>query len=87
MCTWTALAAVAGGTLPPKLVDQPIGAERFVGVQQQHRQERPLFATDERDLVAVFESLRSGRGCGVHVRFEWRVRLGSNVHPSGLPGL
>ena len=60
------LGGSGGWTLPPKLVDQPIGAERFVGVQQQHRQERPLLATDERDLVAVFESLDRAEDAEVH---------------------
>ena len=40
--------------LAPQLVDQPVGAERLVGVQQQHRQQRPLAGTTDRhDTVAA----------------------------------
>ena len=41
-------------TLAPQLVDQPVAAERLAGVQEQHRQQRPLpGAADGHHAVAV----------------------------------
>src|SRR5215204_282996 len=54
--------------LPPELVDQPVGAECLVGVQQKQRQQCALLAPAERDRAALVESLKRAEDAEVHAR-------------------
>ena len=60
------LGGVRRWTLAPELVDQPVRAERLVGVQQQQRQQRPLLAPAERDRAALVEDLERAENAEVH---------------------
>ena len=54
------LHGLGGGgrrALSPKLVDQPVGAERLVGVQQKQSQQRALLASSQPDRAALIEGL------------------------------
>jgi hypothetical protein len=42
----------------PQLVDQPIAGDRFVGMEQQEREQRSLFRAAERDRTAVLDGLQ-----------------------------
>jgi hypothetical protein len=60
------LGGGCGRTLPPKLVDQLVGADRLVGVQQQQRQQRPLLAPTKRERAALVEDLERTEDAEVH---------------------
>ena len=45
--------ALAGGASPPDPVDQPVGRDRLVGMEQQEREQRPRSSATERDFGPV----------------------------------
>jgi hypothetical protein len=53
-------------TLAPQLVDQPIGGERLVGVQQQHRQQGTLLAATNRHDAPLVEGLNWAKYAEFH---------------------
>jgi hypothetical protein len=55
-----------GTTLTPQLVDQPIGRQRLVGMQQQQREQRALLAPAERHHTALIEDLERAEDAEVH---------------------
>jgi hypothetical protein len=55
-----------GRVLAPELLDQPVGAERLVGVQHQHGEQRTLLAPSERDFTALVEDLERSEDAEVH---------------------
>ena len=52
--------------LAPELLDQPVGAERLVGVQHEHGEQRALLAPSERDFAALVEDLERSEDAEVH---------------------
>jgi hypothetical protein len=63
---------------PPQLVDQPLRRDYLVGVQQQHRQQRPLLAPAQRQPAIVLDHLQRAEKPEIH-RVEptvprcWRI--------------
>ncbi len=49
--------AVLRRVLAPQLVDQPVGGNDLVGMQEEHREQRPRFATAEGELDAFVPHL------------------------------
>ena len=47
------LDGLGGGILAPQGLREPLGADRFVRVQQQHRQQRSALLAADRDRVTV----------------------------------
>jgi hypothetical protein len=52
--------------LSPQLVDQPVGADDLVGVQQQDGQERPLLTAAERERRPVLDNLQWPKHSELH---------------------
>ena len=67
MWTWTRLGSGCRRA-PPELVDQPVRAERLVGVEQKQGQQGALLAPAERDHAALVEGLERAKDAEVHAR-------------------
>ena len=59
-----------GRTLSPQLVDQPLRAQRLVGMQQQQREQGALLAPAERHHATVVEDLEGPEDAEIHFQFE-----------------
>ena len=61
------LAAVAGGVVAPELVDQAVGGDDLVRVQQQDRQQRALLDPAERERAIVLGHLERAKEPEFHL--------------------
>ena len=53
-------------TLPPQLVDQPLGSERLIRVDHQQRKQRPLLGPRENNPALAVENLKPTKDAEVH---------------------
>ena len=59
--------------LSPELVDQPVGRQRLVAMQEKQRQERPLLGARDRDHPALVEDLERSKDAEVHTNCAGRA--------------
>ena len=52
--------------LPPQLIDQPLGGEHLVAVHHQHRQQRLLLGTPNRDTMLFIENFERSQDAEFH---------------------
>ena len=62
------LGSTPRGALTPQLVDQPIGTERLVGMQQQQPEQRPLLDAPKRNRPAIIENFKRAQDADIHAR-------------------
>ena len=75
----------AGWRTPsPKHVDQPVGVERLVGVQQEQRQQGALLVAAWRNHPAVVESLKGTKDAKVHDGADGVARSDNLLRPESL---
>ena len=60
------MAAVGGRTAAPDVLDQAVGADRLVRVQQQDGQQRALARATERQGAALIEDFERAEDAEVH---------------------
>ena len=60
------LGRALGRLLPPQPLDQPIGRDRPVGLEPEHRQHRPLLRSAECDRLVVDAGLEVSKDADLH---------------------
>ena len=60
------LGSGRGRTLSPQLIDQPLGAQRLVGVNHQQRQQRLLLGAPNRDTTLFIENFERSQDAKFH---------------------
>ncbi len=76
-----------GRTVTPQFVDQPLGRERFVDVQEQQRQQRALLAPAQRYRLPVVERLERTEDAELHGTRNDRGRTTREVGAMQLESL
>ena len=70
--TWSAFLTGLGRVVLPERVDQPVGGDDLVRMQQQDRQERALLRAADIELATVLEHLQRTKNPEFHAVFAQR---------------
>jgi hypothetical protein len=79
------LGGLRRGTLPPELIDQPVGAERLIGVNEEQGQQRSLVASAKRERAALVEGLEWAKDAEIHFQRGARAVTQPTPAPPGSP--